>query len=137
MTLNLVQPKNILVILKRKRPDNIENNKQVYNIRYLTNKTIKEDITEMQQLLKLLNDNNYVSRYKICNNGVTLRDIIWTHPDSIKLFNTFMKALILDTTYKINKYRLPLFEIIGVTSTNKTYSVGFALLECEKDDNFT
>ncbi|CAK8541156.1 unnamed protein product [Lathyrus sativus] len=50
MTLNLVQPKNILATLKRKQTDNISNIKQVYNIRYLTNKTIRGDMTEMQQL---------------------------------------------------------------------------------------
>lgn len=32
MTLNLVQPKNILTTLKRKRPRNISNTKQVYTI---------------------------------------------------------------------------------------------------------
>ena len=32
MTLNLVQLKNILATLKRKRPENISNIKQVYNI---------------------------------------------------------------------------------------------------------
>ena len=44
--------------------------------------------------------------------------------------------LIIDSTYKTNKYKLLLLEIIGVTSTEKTYSVGFAFLECEKKDSF-
>ncbi|MCI40449.1 protein FAR1-RELATED SEQUENCE 5-like, partial [Trifolium medium] len=35
-----------------------------------------------------------------------------------------------------NKYRLPLFEIVGSTSTGKTYSVAFAFLTKEKEDNF-
>src|SRR4051812_8468770 len=43
----------------------------------------------------------------------------------------------MDSTYKTNKYKLPLLEIVGVTSTDKTYSAGFAFLECEKEDNFT
>ena len=91
----------------------------------------------MQQLLKLLGDNNYASRYRMCEGGITVRDIFWTHYDSIKLFNTFLTVLILDLTYKTNKYRLPLLEMVGVTSTEKTYSVGFSFLECEKEDNFT
>ncbi|XP_058746508.1 uncharacterized protein LOC131619430 [Vicia villosa] len=45
-------------------------------------------------------------------------------------------VLILDSTYMINKYRLPLFEMVDVTSTEKTFSVAFAFLECEKEDNF-
>ncbi|XP_050918316.1 EH domain-containing protein 2-like [Lathyrus oleraceus] len=81
------------------------------------------DITEMQQLLKLMGDNIYVSRYQTCEDEVTLRDIFWTHPDSIKLFNIFPTMLILDSTNKTNKYKLPLLEMVGVTSTEKTYSV--------------
>ncbi|CAK8541116.1 unnamed protein product [Lathyrus sativus] len=91
----------------------------------------------MQQLLKLLDDNNYVYRYRAYDDGVTVRDIFWTHPDSKKLFNTFPTVLILDSSYKTNKYRLPLFEMVGVISPEKTYSVGFKFLDCEKEENFT
>ncbi|XP_058783561.1 uncharacterized protein LOC131658266 [Vicia villosa] len=38
---------------------------------------------------------------------------------------------------QINKYRLPLLEIVGVTSTEKTFLVRFAFLESEKEDNVT
>ncbi|XP_050876358.1 uncharacterized protein LOC127080069 [Lathyrus oleraceus] len=65
MILNLVQPKNIPVTLKRKRPKNVSNIKQVYNIRYQTNKALRRNRTEMQSLLKLLDDNSYVSRYRM------------------------------------------------------------------------
>ncbi|XP_050909697.1 protein FAR1-RELATED SEQUENCE 5-like [Lathyrus oleraceus] len=137
MTLNLVQPKNILATLKCKRPENISNIKKVYNIWYQTNKALMGDKTEMQQLLKQLDDNSYVSRYQTCEDGVTVGDIFWTHPDSIKLFNTFSTVVILDSTYKTNKYKLPLLEMVGVTSTEKPYFVGFAFLESEKEENGT
>ncbi|XP_058726781.1 protein FAR1-RELATED SEQUENCE 5-like [Vicia villosa] len=136
MSLNLVQPKNILATLKQKEPDNVSNIRQVYNIKYRNNKVIRGDRSEMQQLLKMLDDNKYVSRYRTCDNGVTVQDIFWTHPDSIKLFNTFLTVLLLNSTYKTNNYRLLLFEMVGVTSIDKTYVVGFASLECEKEDNF-
>ncbi|XP_058742100.1 uncharacterized protein LOC131614545 [Vicia villosa] len=119
-----------------KEPDNVSNIRQVYNIWYRNNKAIRGDRSEIQQLLKMLDDNKYVSRYRTCDDGVTVRDVFWTHPDSIKLFNTFPTVLLLDSTYKTNKYRLPLFEMVGVTSTIKTYAVGFAFLECEKEDNY-
>ncbi|XP_058766511.1 uncharacterized protein LOC131640124 [Vicia villosa] len=62
MSLNFVQPKNILATLKRKEPDNISNIRQVYNQRYRNNKAIRGDGNEMQQLLKMLDDNKYLSR---------------------------------------------------------------------------
>ena len=42
----------------------------------------------------------------------------------------------MDCTYKTNRYRLPLLEIVRVTSTEMTFSVGFAYLEAKQEDNF-
>ncbi|CAK8562804.1 unnamed protein product [Lathyrus sativus] len=137
MALNQVQPKNILATLKRKRYENISNIKHVYNIQCRYNKALRGDRSEMQKLLKFLDDNNYVSKYQKCEDGVIVRDIFWIHPHSIKLSNTFPIVLIIDSTYKTNKYRLPLLDIISVTSTEKTYFVGFAFLEREKKENVT
>ena len=91
----------------------------------------------MQHLLKCLDDNNYVSRHRVCDDNVSVRDIFWTHPSSIELFNTFPTVLMIDSTYKTNKYRLSLLEIVGVTSTDITFSVGICFMECEKEDNVT
>ena len=43
----------------------------------------------------------------------------------------------MDSSYKTNLYRMPLFEIVGVTSTYLTYSVDFVFMMSEKEDNFT
>ncbi|XP_024039451.1 uncharacterized protein LOC112098079 [Citrus clementina] len=42
----------------------------------------------------------------------------------------------MDCTYKVNKYKFPLLEIVGDTSTAKTFNVGFAYLESEREDNY-
>lgn len=56
----------------------------------------------------------------------------WTYLDSVKLFNIFLTVLIIDSTYKTNKYMFHLLEIMSLTSIEMTYSTGFAVLECEK-----
>jgi len=43
----------------------------------------------------------------------------------------------MDTTYKTNKYRLSLLEIVWVTSTWLTFSTGFAFISSEGESNFT
>lgn len=50
----------------------------------------------MQFFLKLLDDSNYVSRYQTCDDGVTIQYIFLTHPDLIKLFNTFYVVLVVN-----------------------------------------
>ncbi|XP_058750392.1 protein FAR1-RELATED SEQUENCE 5-like [Vicia villosa] len=132
-----VMPRNILADLKRKRLDSISNIKKVYKERYKHNISKIGSRSELQQLLKLLGDNQYFSTYRACEDNVTIRDVFWTHPESINLFNTFPTVLIIDSTCKTNKHRLPLLEIVGVTFTDMTFSVGFTFLECEKEDNVT
>ncbi|XP_068498010.1 PKS-NRPS hybrid synthetase cheA-like [Phaseolus vulgaris] len=53
---------------------------------------------------------------------------------------TEMQQLMLllerDSTYKTNKYRMSLLEVVGITSTGLTFSVAFCLLAAEKENNF-
>ncbi|XP_058757677.1 uncharacterized protein LOC131630953 [Vicia villosa] len=101
MTLNLVQPKNILATLKRKEPDNVSNIKQVYNQRYRNNKESRRDMSEIQQLLKMLDDNKYVSRWaleacpSLLKKKFEMPKAIVTDRDTT-LMNAYVETTILD-----------------------------------------
>ena len=53
------------------------------------------------------------------------------------MLNTFPTVLVMDSTYKTIFYQMQLFEIVGVTSTNMTYYVGFSFLSFEQEDDLT
>jgi len=72
-----------------------------------------------------------VDEYEVVSN------LFWTHLDVVKLLNTFNIVFLMDNTYKTNKYRLPLLEIVGVTSTRLTFSHAFVFLSSERQNNFT
>ncbi|XP_073224785.1 protein FAR-RED IMPAIRED RESPONSE 1-like [Cicer arietinum] len=91
----------------------------------------------MQHLLTLMERDKYVYRYTKVEGSDELRDIFWAHLDAITLVNNFHIILIMDSTYKTCRYQMPLLEIIGVTSTEMTFCVGFAYLQFERVDNFT
>jgi len=65
-----------------------------------------------------------------------VRDIFWSHPDAVKLINACNLAFLIDSTYKTNRYRLSLLDIVGVTPTGMTFLVVFAYLEGECIKNF-
>jgi len=132
-----VKPKNILTNLKKKRQESMTNINQVYNERHKFKKAKRGDLTEMQFLTSKLKENKYVYFIREKCESQTIQDIFWTHPTSVKLFNNFPTTLIMDSTYKTKFYKMPLFEIIGVTSTDMTYSIGFSFMTSEKADNFT
>jgi len=88
----------------------------------------------MQHLLKFLVDNGYVYHCRKYRDSDDVGDVFWAHPNSIKVFNTFSTVLVLDSTYKTNKYRLPLLEFVGNTSTTKTFPIDFAYMMSERQD---
>ncbi|XP_058734907.1 protein FAR1-RELATED SEQUENCE 5-like [Vicia villosa] len=90
----------------------------------------------MQQLLKLVDESGYVYWTRKKDESEVVRDIFWAHPESVKLLNMFPIILIMDCTYKTNKYRQPLFEIVGMTSTKLTFAVAFAYMESEQTETF-
>jgi len=57
------------------------------------------------------------------------------HPDAMKLCNACHLVFLIDNTYKINRYRLSLLDIVGVTPTGMTFSARFAYLEGEGVNN--
>lgn len=63
------------------------------------------------------------------------KDIFFTHPISIDLLRVFPYMIFMDFTYKTNKYKLMLIEIIRVTSTYRIFYIACAYLEFERDDN--
>ena len=128
MTKSMVKRRNIPFMLKEHNVNSYTIIKQVYNARNLYRSSIRDNNTEMQQLMKLLEWDQYIHWHKLKNEDV-VRDIFWSHPDVVKLSNVCNLVFLIDSTYKTNKYMLLLFDIVGVTSTEMTFSVAFAYLE--------
>jgi hypothetical protein len=52
-----------------------------------------------------------------------LRHLFWTHPATSQLYHLHPDVLVMDCTYKTNKYKLPLLNIVTVTGFNKVLPV--------------
>ena len=88
----------------------------------------------MQQLMMLLDRDQYIHWHRMKDDNV-VRDLLWSHPNVVKLTNSCNLVFLIDSTYKINRYKLPLFDIVGVTPTRMTFSAAFAYLEGERFNN--
>ena len=53
----------------------------------------------------------------------------------MKLCDSCNLVFLIDSTYKKNRYKLPLLDFVGVTPMGMTFSVGFAYLEGEHLNN--
>ncbi|KAH9753465.1 protein FAR1-RELATED SEQUENCE [Citrus sinensis] len=137
MSKNMVRPKDILVTLKKKDPFNVSTMKSIYNARQRYKVIEMAGRSQMQQLLSKLSEHNYIEWHRCYDNTDIVKDLFWAHPKSIELLRSFPSVLLMDCTYKVNKYHLPLFEIIGVTSTDMTFNVAYTYLSSEREDSYT
>ena len=55
---------------------------------------------------------------------------------SVEYLNQHPNILLLDYTYKTNKFDMPLLDILGVDNRNHGFSIGFCFLDSEVEDNY-
>ena len=53
------------------------------------------------------------------------------------MWKQFPDLIMMDNTYKTNHFRMPFFNIIGITNTNSTFNIVFALLDSEEEGEYT
>jgi len=84
--------------------------------------------------MKLLEQDQYIHWPRLKDEDV-VRDIFWCYPDAVKLCNACNLVFLIYSTYKTNRYKLPLLDFVGVTPTGMTFSAGFTYLEGEHVNN--
>ena len=83
-----------------------------------------------------LKDKHFLIEYSVNDLSNELENIFFIHPKSLDIWRAFPHVLLIDATYKTNKYNMPFVEIVGVTSTNKTFSIAFAFIMNEKEESY-
>ncbi|KAL8511981.1 hypothetical protein ACS0TY_018443 [Phlomoides rotata] len=92
--------------------------------------------SQLQYLIGELKKHDYYFLDRRCKDTNEVKDLFFAHPTSVNLLRAFPNILLMDCTYKKNKYGKSLLEIVGVTSTNMTFSIACVYMEAEKEDNY-
>ncbi|XP_058749864.1 uncharacterized protein LOC131622860 [Vicia villosa] len=95
LTKRHVPPRHILLSLQERDPENVTRITQIYKHKSKIQKDIRGPRTEMQQLLKLVEESGYVYWSRKKDESEVVRDIFWAHPESVKLLNMFPIVLIM------------------------------------------
>ncbi len=64
-----------------------------------------------------------------------ITSILFIYPESLAYLQTYPEILILDCTYKTNKYGMPLLDMIGIDVIGRSFYIAFTFLsgEAERD----
>jgi len=135
---NNMMPKHMLDHLKKENPNNSSSIRQLYNAQRKILKRQMGDLTAMQYLMKLLMERKYITWWQKEGDGDSrvLSQLMFAHPECVELLNLFPYVLLMDATYKTNRYYMPLVQVIGVTSTGQNFHIAFAFLKDEKKESF-
>ncbi|KAL7589277.1 hypothetical protein Lser_V15G37415 [Lactuca serriola] len=127
---------DILSIIKERDENNVSTLKTIYNERLKLRSSRNYGKTPMQVLMEMLNEKHFVTDFSVNSISNELENLFFIHPRLLNIWKAFPHVLIIDATYKTNKYGLPFVQIVGTTSTNKTFSIAFAFIVNEKEDNY-
>lgn len=121
--------------LVRKHPDLVITRKDIYNEIAKVREGLLGGKAPIEYLFSKLDHNKFWFRAKQ-DPKLRLTHLFIAHPASIKIYKDHPDVLIMDCTYKTNRYNMPLFNIIGVTGMNTTIHVAQVYLRKEKKPDF-
>ena len=128
-------PKHIISALRITEPTQVVIRKDVYNARGKMRREVLAGRTPIQALLDDLHSANFQVHYQQDNDGC-VSHLIFAHENSVQLTRRFHNVMIIDSTYKTNRFKMPLMSIVGVTCANSTFFSAFAFLRREQDEDY-
>ncbi|XP_012840446.1 PREDICTED: uncharacterized protein LOC105960782 [Erythranthe guttata] len=98
-----VKPKEILHHLRQMNPDTAASLREVYNESQKIRREEMKGKTVIQHLWHELSESGYSKWHRTNPAGDTVQDVMFAHPDSIKLLQLFPYVILMDCTYKTNR----------------------------------
>ncbi|KAL0225495.1 hypothetical protein RCL1_003407 [Eukaryota sp. TZLM3-RCL] len=125
--------------LRNKWPSCLVLNTDLYNIATRL-KQSNGTHTSVDALTSFLSTNGFV--FSIfpevpTQDNANIQRLFFTTPDLIELTQRHSKCLLMDSTYKTNKYGMPLLVTVGETGTGDTFFSSFCFLSNESVDDYT
>lgn len=93
-------------------------------------------MTAMEALFAQLIEHRFFFDFTVDEQSRRLRYLFWAHPRMAAHYARHPDVLIMDCTYKTNKYNMPLLNIIAMTGMNTVIPIAQCWLPGECGENF-
>lgn len=128
-------PSTIIASLREADPETRIIARDIYNVKQKIREENLAGKTPIQAFLHELRTERWVYDYRADDKG-HITHLFFAEPFQVQLTKRFHHVLLLDCTYKTNKFNMPLLEVVGVTCCNTTFSCCYAFLREEKVDDY-
>ncbi|MGA9509007.1 MAG: hypothetical protein WBV55_10340 [Candidatus Sulfotelmatobacter sp.] len=129
-----VAPKFIVRYLQQRNPDTKVASKEVYNAKVKNRKERLQENTPIEALILELtaDDENWALKYGT-DDGGHVNLLFYAHHTSIELIQSYPDVILIDATYKVNIYNMPMIHFLGIAATGQTFSIAFCFVSAEND----
>ncbi|KAG5566439.1 hypothetical protein RHGRI_002122 [Rhododendron griersonianum] len=135
MTLAGIPPRQVLSSLRLSDPSCKAIARTVYNAKNAITKEVLAGRTMVQALFNELGKGDFSFDVERDGDG-HLTHLFFAHPSSIALTKSYPYVFAMDCTYKTNKYKMPLLDIVGVSSFNGSFYSCFAFMQKEEEGDY-
>lgn len=127
----------IISILRRESPAMLIRPRDLYNMRYRVDIERLNGRTPIQALISSIpREGNWYIKYQIHENR-HVSAVFLSHWSSIQNLRKNSYILMIDSTYRTNRYNMPLFNIIGLTPQGGTFYIAFGFICGERESSFS
>ncbi|TVY66378.1 PKS-NRPS hybrid synthetase [Fusarium oxysporum f. sp. cubense] len=108
--------------------------KDIYNCIAQSKRELVQGQSNIHALIMQLESEGFWNRIRLDDSRVTA--VLFAHPKSLEYLKSYPEVLILDCTYKTNKYNMPLLNAIGVDACQRSFCIAFAFLSGEEEADY-
>lgn len=91
--------------------------------------------TPIQALLEELKEENFIWKVET-DTGNHITYLLFAGRKAVSLFKAYPEVLLLYCTYKTNKFKMPLLNVVGLTGLDTTFYIAFAFLKGEQEQDY-
>ncbi|KAM0008529.1 putative MULE transposase domain, FHY3/FAR1 family [Helianthus debilis subsp. tardiflorus] len=128
LTAQNMEPRIIFQTLRKQFPDSLHVQKDVQNAVQKIRATIMDGKNPIQALESLLHDRRFIYDTRQDPKTDVVTEIFFVHPYSITMWRAFPHVMLIDATYKTNLYNMPFVQVVGMTSTGKSFCIAHAVI---------
>jgi len=117
--------------LEKKYNVQLDYNMVYYEFRKIYPRFGEEDANNMK---KILEEKNIYHKFDIDMNTNIVKRLIFATPRMIRNYELYGDIILIDTTYRVNHYNIPLIVYSGVSSTGSNIIFGLSIVNNENEE---
>lgn len=129
-----IAPRDIRTYI-RQTSNSMATQQDIYNRIAAAKRETSEGQSSIHALANQLDNEGFWSRMQFAPDG-RVTAVLFAHPDSLALLQAYPDVLLLDCTYKTNKYGMPLLDMIGIDACQRSFCIAFAFLSGESEEDY-